>query len=143
MPSKPSSMVLGLVGAAVGAVLGFFAFVWFIRHGFYALVLPGAAMGLFCGLLGGRGSLLRGIVCGIGALLFGLWCEWKEFPFQADDSLTYFLQHLHELNAVTILMICLGAILAFWGGREEIGNLWSRPWTKPRAPRDGGGSAGA
>ena len=42
---------LALVGAAAGGVLGYFAFFWIARQGFYALALPGLALGLGCGLL--------------------------------------------------------------------------------------------
>lgn len=140
MPSKLVSMLFGLLGAAVGAAIGYFAFAWFLDHGYYALILPGALMGFFCGLLAGSRSLLRGVTCGIAAILVGLWCEWKKRPFNADDSLAYFLRHVHELSAVTILMVSLGALFAFWWGRDQIGNLWTRRWIKPPTHRDMSGS---
>ena len=46
------SNVLGLVGAIVGGVLGFYTFGWLLSYGFYGLMIPGAFLGLGCSLLG-------------------------------------------------------------------------------------------
>ena len=46
-----TSNVLGLIGAVVGGVLGYYTFQWIFYHGFYGMMIPGAFVGLGCGLL--------------------------------------------------------------------------------------------
>jgi hypothetical protein len=128
------STFLGLIGAVIGGLLGYGAFLWIISQGLYALVLPGALLGLGCGLLARHESRLRGIVCGVAALALGLYSEWHEFPFAADSSFPYFLAHLHHLKPITDLMIALGAFFGYWWGKEAIPGIW-RP-SKPVARRD-------
>ncbi len=57
------SNLLGLVGAAVGGVLGFYTFGWLEDHGFYGLAIPGAFLGLGCGLLAQHRSSARAGSC--------------------------------------------------------------------------------
>ena len=45
------SNMLGLVGAIIGGVLGFYTFAWLEDKGFYGLAIPGAFLGLGCGML--------------------------------------------------------------------------------------------
>ena len=62
-----------------------------------------------------------GVVAAFAALLLGLYTEWKFAPFKADDSLGYFLLHIHKLKPLTLLMIALGCFVGFWvpyRGRE-------------------------
>ena len=35
----------GLVGAAIGGAVGYYAFGWILGYGLYAMILPGAALG--------------------------------------------------------------------------------------------------
>jgi hypothetical protein len=105
--------LLALLGAAAGGALGYFAFFWIWDHGFYALALPGALVGLGAGFVMNR-SIWVAVVCGFGALALGLCTEYRRAPFIADDSLGYFLSHVHTLSPVTLLMIALGAFIAFW-----------------------------
>ena len=51
MPRHLISNLLGLIGAIIGGVLGFYTFQWLEGHGFYGLAIPGAFLGLGCGLL--------------------------------------------------------------------------------------------
>lgn len=110
-----------LLGAAAGAVLGFFAFFWVARQGFYAMVLPGALLGLGGGLLARDRSVLRATICGVLALALGLFTEWRFRPFYADPGLGYFLAHVHQLQPLTLAMIAAGGGLAVWLalGRER------------------------
>ena len=39
----------GLIGGAVGGLVGYFLVGWVSRQGFYAMILPGALVGLGCG----------------------------------------------------------------------------------------------
>ena len=109
----------GLAGAAVGGVVGYFAFAWVLRQGFYAIMLPGALIGFGAELLAMHRSQARGIACAVGALLLGLFAEWHERPFLADDSLGYFVGHLNELKGITWIMIGVGTFLAYYWGRES------------------------
>jgi len=103
---------LMLAGAIVGALLGYFAFFWIAKQGYYALVLPGGlcALGATCGRT--RWLFVPPIV-GIMALFVGLFTEWRFRPFIADPSFTYFLTQIPKLYPITLLMIGLGTILGF------------------------------
>ena len=133
------SYLLGLVGAIVGGVLGFYTFHWLLGHGFYGLAIPGAFLGLGCGLLSRHNSILRGILCGIAALILSLYSEWTYMRFAVDDSFSYMVSHLSDKGPVTSLMIVLGTIIAFWVGKDG-GFRWlpegrGRP-SAPEASKD-------
>ncbi|NOZ20842.1 MAG: hypothetical protein GXP25_07105 [Planctomycetes bacterium] len=106
----------GLLGAVAGGVLSYWAFGWLVGQGFYAMVLPGGLIGIGCELASGRKSFFLGTVCAIATIALCLFLEWMYFPFIADQSLMYFLQHLHLLRSMTWILIGLGAALAFWLG---------------------------
>ena len=116
-PNKALGLVLGVVGGLVGGAIGVVLFGWILRQGFYALLLPGAATGLGAWALARRRTLALGIVCGVIGLALGLFAEWHYRPFVADASLAYFITHLHELTAVTLLMMVGGGFLGFWFGK--------------------------
>jgi len=104
----------GMIGTALGAVLGYFAFLWIAKQGFYALALPGVLMGLGCALLAKRRSMAMAAACGVLAVVVGLFCEWRFAPFTKDGSLGFFLTHLHQLRPLTLIMLVLGGVFAFW-----------------------------
>jgi hypothetical protein len=108
------SVLLGLIGTALGGVLGCFGFLWIAKQGFYALALPGALMGLGCGLLVRRRSMALAVACGVLAVSVGVYCEWRFAPFIKDASLGFFLKHVFELRPITQIMIVLGGVFAFW-----------------------------
>jgi hypothetical protein len=114
---KALNWLLGLAGAVGGGAIGFFIFVWLLSKGYYAMILPGAALGLAGGALIRCRSLVFGVVCGLLAVLLGIFTEWWTAPFREDKSFSYFLTHLHQLQSVTIIMIALGGICAFWFGQ--------------------------
>ena len=94
------------------------------------MVLPGALVGLGCGLLSGGRSTALGIVCGVLALWLGLFVEWRFAPFKADDGFAYFITHVHKLTMMTLIMIAVGGLLGYWlgQGRERgVGVSPSRP----------------
>ncbi len=107
----------GLAGAAFGGTVGYAVSAWLATQGLYALVLPGALLGLGCATVMGKSSNLAGILCGIAALPLGLLCEWRINRFIVDDSLGYFVTHLHQLTTLTWIMIVLGAVFAYWLGK--------------------------
>ena len=114
---KPPWFVSGLFGAVLGGALGYYAFFWMVRQGFYALILPGTLVGVGFGLLSRRESVTGGILCGVFAAALGVFAEWRFAPFLEDDRLVFFLTHLYQLRPVTMIMIALGGLFAFWFGR--------------------------
>jgi hypothetical protein len=119
MPRYVVSNILGLVGAVAGGLLGYWAFFWIASQGFYALILPGAFLGLGCSLLARHRSLARGIICGIAGFFLGLYTDWRFEPFVADKSFRYFVTHFYQLVPVTLIMIGLGTAIAFWMGKDS------------------------
>jgi hypothetical protein len=118
--AKPLNWLLGLAGAAVGGILGYVAFFWIIRQGFYALALPGLFLGLGCGLASGIRSQRLGLVCGVLGLMLGLFTEWRFEPFIANDSLSYFLTHVTDLRPITLISIVASGLLAYWCGMGSV-----------------------
>jgi len=112
-----TNWLLGIVGGIVGGALGYFAFLLMARQGLYAIVLPGALLGLGCGRLSGIQSNALGVVCGIVALLLGFFTEWRFAPFVDDGSFAYFIMHVHNLRSVTLIMIAIGGLFGFWFGK--------------------------
>lgn len=121
------SNLLGLIGAAIGGVLGFYTFQWLEDHGFYGLAIPGSFLGLGCGLLAQHRSQLRGVLCGIAALGLSLFVEWKFHYFIEDDSFLFMLTHLKDKSPVTWLMMAIGTIVAYWVGQDAGFRLL--PWS--------------
>ena len=55
-----------------------------------------------------------GWISGVLALALGVFTEWRFAPFAADDTLAYFLLHVHQLKPITLIMIVAGALIGFW-----------------------------
>jgi MFS family permease len=123
------SNLLGLVGAAIGGVVGFYTFGWLEDHGFYGLVIPGAFLGLGCGLLAQHRSRARGVFCGVAALGLSLFTEWYHHYFLEDTSFSFMVTHLKEKSPVTLLMIGLATIIAYWVAQDAGFRLL--PWGRP------------
>lgn len=98
----------------VGGVLGHFAFLWIVQQGFYALVLPGGALGIGAGYLIRQRSIPFAVASGIAALALGVFSEWRFAPFIKDSSWGYFLAHVFDLKPITLLMIAAGGAIGFW-----------------------------
>lgn len=105
--------LLVLAGATLGGVIGYFAFFWLVRQGFYGLILPGALVGLGAGIFPNR-SVALSFICGGLALALGLFAEWRFAPFLKDVGLGFFLTHIHQLRPITLIMIGAGAFIGFW-----------------------------
>lgn len=121
-----TNWLLGIVGGIVGGAIGYFVFFLIARQGFYAIVLPGALLGLGCGFLSGIQSNALGVVCGLVALLLGFFTEWRFAPFIVDDSFAYFITHVHNLKSITLIMIALGGFCGFWFGKGRTGGVGPR-----------------
>jgi hypothetical protein len=103
---------LALLASVIGGILGYLGFMWIARQGFYGLVLPGALVGICAGFFKNQ-SVAVCIVCGIVALCVGLFAEWRFAPFVRDESLSYFLAHLHQLRPITMILIAAGVLIGF------------------------------
>lgn len=142
MPRHLISNLLGFVGAMIGGALGFYTFGWIYAQGYYGLMIPGALLGLGCSLLARHPSPIRGVICGLAALVLGLYTEWHFQPFNADRSLSYFLKNVTSLPSVTLLMIGVGAIIAFWVGKDagfpgfSTRGAYTQPRSEPRRPAE-------
>ena len=108
-------LVRGLSGLFLGAVAGHYLFFFMVSQGFYALALPGALVGLGCGIASRIRSPVLAVACGAVALVEGILLEWQFRPF-TDESLSYFVFNLHQTSTVTLAMIGLGVAFASWFG---------------------------
>ena len=93
--------------------MGHFAFLWILKQGFYAIMLPSALVGLAAGYVVRSRSHLLAIMCAIGGLALGFYTEWKSLPFRADNSLSFFVKHIHELKPITLLMLAVGTVASY------------------------------
>jgi hypothetical protein len=127
MPRHVISNLLGLFGAILGGALGWLAVGYLVGQGFYGMILPGGLLGIGCGVLAQHRSTARGIACGLAGLLLSLYTEWHYFPFAKDGSLSFFVSHLQWLPPWKWAMHGVGAVLAFWCGRDHFGSMFNRP----------------
>jgi hypothetical protein len=115
---RVTSNILGVLGAVAGGVLGYYTFMWIVDQGFYGLMIPGALLGLGCGLLSQHTSHLRGVACAAAACILALYAEWRFAPFKADSSFAYLVAHAAELKPLTQIMIVVGGFFAYWLGKD-------------------------
>ena len=118
--------LLGVAGGIIGGGIGYFAFFFLTRQGLYAMVLPGALLGLGCGYLSGFKSTTLGILCGLVAVLLAIFIEWQFAPFVRDNSFTYFILHFYKLKPMTLVMIVIGGLFGFWFGKGREGGVGFR-----------------
>ena len=109
----------GIVGAILGGIFGWFVFGWLCSQGFYALALPGAAVGLGFGWAARRPMIAGGIFCAIVSIPLMLMCEATYRPWVKDESYEYFFANLHQLTPMTWIFFALGVAMAFWFGRSR------------------------
>lgn len=119
-----ADIMRGVAGGLAGGVAGYVLFFLIARQGFYAIALPGALIGLGCGLLSGRKSIVLGVACALAALILGVVIEWRFAPFIVDKSLMFFLKQLHKLRVATHVLLGIGAVMAFWFGVGREGGVW-------------------
>jgi hypothetical protein len=126
-----TNYLLGLVGAIGGGALGYFVFFLLTREGFYGMMLPGALVGIGCGALSGFQSNVLGLLCCVLACALGIFIEWRWSPFVPDDSLSFFVAHLHDLPRTSLISMAAGGFFGYWFGRGRPGGAW------PRKKREG------
>jgi hypothetical protein len=126
------SNLLGVVGAALGGVAGFYLYCWIVSKGYIGGMIPGAFLGLGCSLLARHTSYPRGIVCGIAGLVLGCFADW--YTNITTKTFWEYLQNVKSLNQVVILMILFGAVIAFWIGKDAGLAALARRQERPGAP---------
>jgi len=66
---EQGGVLLALVGAAVGGVVGYFGFYWLVANqGMAFVALPGAGIGLCRAAFTRTYSVIAAVACGVGAL---------------------------------------------------------------------------
>jgi len=112
-------VVRGIVGGVIGGALGYVAFRWLSRQGFYAHAVPGALLGLGAGIAARGSSRVLGIVCALAAAALIIVAEWLRAPFFKDGSFLYFASHIHQMDhfSVKAIMMGLGTLAAYWFGQ--------------------------
>lgn len=111
------NLLRGAIGAVAGGVLGFAGFGLLFRLGLYGMVVPGAMVGWACGAQSGGRSIPLGILSAILATATCVYTEWHFLPFIEDDSFSYFLSHLNDLQLRTTLSMAAGIFAGFWFGK--------------------------
>jgi hypothetical protein len=110
------SNLLGLVGAALGGVAGFYVYRWILHQGFIGGMIPGAFLGLGCSLLARHPSIARGVVCGAAGLGLGFFTDW--YTTITQQTFWEYLLDAKSINQVILLTIALGTFIAFWLGKD-------------------------
>jgi hypothetical protein len=126
------SNLLGLVGAALGGVAGFYVYRWVLNQGFIGGMIPGAFLGLGCSLLARHPSLARGIVCGVAGLLLGFFTDW--YTTITQQTFWEYLLDMKSINQVILLTIAIGTFIAFWLGKDAGIAGRARPAAAPAGP---------
>ena len=111
------SNLLGLVGAALGGVAGFYLYRWILSKGLVGGMIPGAFLGL--GMQPARAASVHRPGCGLrhrGARARFL----HRLVYERSRRKTFweYLLDLKSMNQVILLMIALGTVIAFWLGKD-------------------------
>jgi len=122
--------VRGIMGVAVGGVMGYVLTYWLTMHGLLATMLPGLAVGMGCGWLSGTRSHVLGALAGAASLAISVVVTWQVFPFRDDESFLFFVLHLHKVHTWMVVMIVFSGACGYWFG---LGRRFSyRPIHDPR-----------
>jgi hypothetical protein len=109
-------LLRGLTGAIFGGLAGYVLFAWLYQNGFYAIMVPGALLGIGAGLVAGGRSHWLPVIClalGIGLTLFSEW----HVCYSRTWGLVFFVTNFFRLlPPVKLIMMTLGAACAYWFG---------------------------
>jgi hypothetical protein len=107
----------GIVGALLGAAVGYVAFFTLLnRAGLYAMVLPGALIGIGRVMGSKTKSIPLGIVCGVAAVVLSLYLEWRVTPLPEGATFIEFLQRLPDRPFRSQASLIAGPLMALWFG---------------------------
>ena len=108
---------LGIFGALLGAVVGFFVFQALTRRGLYFIVLPGAAVGFGCGLAARSRSFVVALIAVAVAIPATIFYEWKTDLHSL--GIVEYTSRMVELRGWKLpVFIGLNGLIAFWFGRR-------------------------
>ena len=113
------SWLLGLLGAILGGLAGYFAFMYAKDQGFYAPVLAGGLVGVGCGLLSRHHSMLRGILCGIAGVLLGYYCDYRITILPRYETFADTWSLFPSMGPWTNIMVILGGLVSYWFGQTH------------------------
>ena len=105
------NLILGLIGGVVGGVLGGFICELLSNNGFYAVALPGAAVGFGFAMMAKKRHIAFAVICGILGLLAGLLTQW--LVYSNNETFLSLLFELKDYSIVTFIMLGLGAVCGF------------------------------
>jgi len=117
---------LGVAGAIAGGVVGFFLFQILVDQGLYFMVLPGALVGLGCGLAVRSRSFVFSAIAMLISIPVTIVCEWKKDAYYCDDNETLMgiIEYTTRMStpelrgSLILVFIALNALIAFWLGRR-------------------------
>ena len=114
------NLIFGLIGAAIGAVVGYYLTDYARQQGLVALVIPGAAVGLGFGLAARWRHFSFGIIGAVLALTASLFTHWKAF-FKEGVTLSEYFGQLGTESPIIWLMLACGVWLGYsWAhGRPQ------------------------
>ncbi len=124
--------VRGTIGAFVGAAIGILVYWFLLRNNVQAPILVPGVTGVVAGLAGAKRDVKMGLITAVIAIPATILPDAIWLPFTMDESIGYFLPHLHKLNPIRIgpislpmlLVYAIGIGLAFWFG---MGRDYLRP----------------
>ena len=115
---------LGVLGAMLGAVVGFFLFQFLTQQGLYLIVLPGALVGWGCAYAARSRSFVLAVIAIVVAIPATIVCEWKTDAYLCDDGKTLmgigeYVSRMVELRGWQLpVFVGLNGVIAFWLGRR-------------------------
>lgn len=112
------------IGAAAGGAVGTLAYWLLLQRDYHVLAVVGTGVALGVSALARTRHLAWGVATGVLAVLASVLVEWWFRPFTADDSISYFVSHLHALPANSLVSLAAVAVLGVYFGR---GRLRGRP----------------
>lgn len=104
---------MGIVGGLVGAAAGAGLFVLLLTAGLYTGLLPGAGAGVGAAIARAKGPLVP-IMAGVFGLIAAVLAEAYAMPFQADESLGFFLRNFTRVEPFHLLFMAVGVACAIW-----------------------------
>jgi hypothetical protein len=123
--------IRSIVGAAAGGILGYALFFWVAHHGFYAVALPGIMLGLGCSVLSRGRSVLRGAASAVAAFPLCVFTDWRYYNPTNQNSLGYWFSHLLQHGPITLVLLAVGTVAAYWFGADGMFQAW---WPGSRKP---------
>ncbi len=107
----------GVIGGVLGGVVGYFGFFAALEHAsLYAMVMPGAFIGLGRAIGSPTKSIPMGVVCGVAAVVLSLVIEWQITPLNDDATIADFFAGLPNKPFRNLASLVAGPLMALWFG---------------------------